>query len=194
MEDLVLRNRSYRRFHQDRAIPYPVLEELIDLARLSPSSRNAQPLKYFVANQQDTNGIIFRNLAWAGYLTDWPGPEEGEQPSAYIIILEDKSIGEGFQIDYGIAAQTIMLGATHKGFGGCIVGSVRREQLAVELKLPQNLSIALVLALGYPKERVKLHDIEVDGDIKYWRGKDGTHHVPKRKLKDIIVPHSDSIQ
>jgi hypothetical protein len=45
----------------------------------------------------------------------------------------------------------------------------------------------LVLALGKPKETVVLDEVGPDGNIKYWRDSDGVHHVPKRKLEDIIV-------
>ncbi len=60
---------------------------------------------------------MFPYLAWAGYLTDWPGPEKGERPTAYIIILGDKSISDIFGVDHGIAAHSIMLGATEAGSG-----------------------------------------------------------------------------
>ena len=62
-------------------------------------------------------------------LTEWPGPDKGERPSAYIIILGDKSITEIFGVDHGIAAQSIMLGATEAGLGGCIIASIKREEL-----------------------------------------------------------------
>ncbi len=90
LKDLILKNRSYRRFEQDKSISRETLIELIDLARLSPSARNAQPLKYFISLDQETNDKIFPHLAWAGYLKEWNGPSKGEQPSAYIILLNDR--------------------------------------------------------------------------------------------------------
>jgi len=94
--DIILRNRSYRRFYQDREISLETLRGFIELARLSPSSANLQPLKYILSNTSEKNGIIFSTLAWAGYLKDWPGPEEGERPSAYIVILGDTNITKDF--------------------------------------------------------------------------------------------------
>jgi hypothetical protein len=45
----------------------------------------------------------------------------------------------------------------------------------------------LTVALGKPKEKVVIDTISAGDDTKYWREEDGTHHVPKRKLEDIII-------
>ncbi len=185
LKDLILKNRSYRRFYQDKSVSEETLMELIDLARLSPSARNAQPLKYIICNEPEKNNIIFKHLSWAGYLTDWHGPEEGERPAAYIIMLNDTAISSNFFSDNGIASQSILLGAVEKGLGGCIIGSVERLQLQRELEIPNQLKIIQVIALGVPKEEVVIE--ELDKDFKYWRDLKEVHHVPKRNLEDIIV-------
>lgn len=187
IRQLVAKSRSYRRFYQEFEIDRQTLVELIDLARLSPSGRNLQPLKYILSTEKEMNAVIFKHLGWAGYLKDWGGPKEGERPSAYIIILGDKSISPTFGIDHGIAAQTILLGAAEKGLGGCIIATVQRVDLAANLAIADSYEILLVLALGKPKEKVVIDPLAPDGDIKYWREPDGTHHVPKRQLNDLIL-------
>jgi nitroreductase len=187
LKDLILRNRSYRRFYQNVKINEQTLRELVDLARLSPSGGNKQPLKFMLSNQQEINDLIFQHLAWAAYLTDWHGPNQGERPSAYIIILGDTGISPSFGCDHGIAAQSILLGAVEKGYGGCIIASVKRKELHVQLKLPESHEILLVLALGKPKEKVILEKVGSAGDIKYWRNGKDNHHVPKRSIEDIIL-------
>jgi nitroreductase len=187
LKDLVLKNRSYRRFHQETVIEMETLRELVDLARLSASGNNLQPLKYILSNDPIKNAVIFPHLRWAGYLQGWPGPAEGERPSAYILILGDKRIKEDFGCDHGIAAQSMMLGAAEKGLGGCMIGSVLRVKLQEILEIPDHFHILLALALGKPKEIIKLEPLGADGDIKYWRDEDQVHHVPKRALDDIIV-------
>jgi nitroreductase len=187
IRDLILKNRSYRRFYQDVAIELDTLRELVDLARLSASAGNVQPLKYILSCDAQKNALIFPHLAWAGYLKDWPGPCEGERPSAYIIILGDTEISHSFGCDHGIVAQSILLGATEKDLGGCIIASIQREGLRNALKIPQRYEILLVLALGKPMETVVIETVGPTGDIKYWRDSQGIHHVPKRPLDTIII-------
>jgi nitroreductase len=188
IRELVLKNRSYRRFYQDVAIELDTLRGLVDLARLTASAANMQPLKYILSADPEKNALIFQHLAWAGYIKDWPGPVEGERPSAYIVILKDNDIESPLpDYDCGIASQSILLGATEKGFGGCTIYSVQREKLQEALKIPARYEISLVLALGKPKETVKIELLGRDGDIKYWRDSEAVHHVPKRALDDIII-------
>ena len=187
IKETVTRNRSFRRFHQEVTVERETLKELVELARLSASAANLQPLKYILSNEPERNAQIFSCLRWAGYIKDWRGPAEGERPSAYIIIMGDHRISKGFLCDHGVAAQSIMLGAVEKGLGGCIIAAVQRTKLGKLLKIPEHFEILLVLALGKPAEKVVLETVGPDGDIKYWRDEDSVHHVPKRKLDDIIV-------
>jgi nitroreductase len=187
IKDLILKNRSYRQFHQDVAVELETLRELVDLARLSASAANLQPLRYILSCDPQKNRLIFPHLGWAGYLKDWPGPEEGERPAAYIVMIGDTEISQAIDCDHGIAAQSILLGAAEKGLGGCIIGSVRREELRRALDIPAHYEILLVLALGKPKETVVVETVGPDGDVRYWRDSQGVHHVPKRPLNDIII-------
>jgi len=186
IKELILKNRSYRRFYENVRINESDLEDMIDNARLSASGRNAQTLKYMISNEPELNAKIFSTLAWAGYLADWPGPEPGERPSAYVIILHDREIAEKYFCDDGIAIQSILLTATEKGYGGCIIGTIKKPELRDYLHLYERYEILEVLALGKPKEKVLIEDIK-EGDVKYWRDGEGVHHVPKRRLEEIIL-------
>lgn len=184
-ENLIRKNRSYRRFLESEEITPDTLRGLVNLARLSASAANLQPLKYILVTEPERKKLVFPCLSWAGYLRDWPGPAEGQRPSAYIVLLGDTEITRNFGCDHGIAAQSILLGAVEKGLGGCIVGSIDRDRLRNELKIPRQYEILLVIALGRPGEKVVVE--EARGDIKYWRDDKGVHHVPKRTLEEIIL-------
>ncbi|MFA5554689.1 MAG: nitroreductase family protein [Phycisphaerae bacterium] len=185
-KDLVLKNRSYRRFDQKFKIEPQALSELIDLARLSASAANLQPLKYITSSNSKTNALIFETLGWAGYLKDWPGPTEGERPSAYIIILGDTKISKNFGCDHGICAQSILLGAAEIGLGGCMIATIKKDKLAETLQISADYEILLVIAIGKPKECITLEAAK-SNEIKYWRDSQGVHHVPKRSLEEIII-------
>jgi hypothetical protein len=120
-------------------------------------------------------------------LKAWGGPKEGERPTAYIIILGDTDIKRNFGVDYGIAAQSIMLGAAEQGLGGCMIASVQREVLCAALGIPERYEILLVLALGKPAETVVTEPIDVSGGVRYYRDEESVHHVPKRSLEALIV-------
>lgn len=187
MRELLLTNRSYRRFYQEVDIKLETLRGLVELARLSASAMNLQPLRYVLSCEPQKNSLIFAHLSWAGYLKDWPGPCEGERPSAYIVMLGDTEISRSFGCDHGIAAQSILLGAAEKGLGGCMIGNIRKEGLRAALEIPPRYEMLLVLALGKPRETVVIETVEPGGDIKYWRDSNGVHHVPKRPLTDLII-------
>jgi nitroreductase len=191
-KELVLANRSYRRFDGTHAVDGAVLRELVGLARTTPSGGNLQPLRYVLSCSAEGNALVYGTLAWAAYLPDWKGPPVHERPTAYVVMLLDRTVAQGARIpvadiDVGIAAQTILLGAVERGLGGCMFGSVRREELARGLGLPDTLAIALVIALGKPVEKVVLDGLAPGGSVKYWREPDGTHHVPKRGLDELIL-------
>lgn len=184
---LVRLSRSYRRFDETHWVDGKILQELIALAQYAPTGNNIQPLKFWLSNTPEMNAKIFPYLGWAASLKDWHGPEEGERPSAYIIILGDTEIQSVFGVDHGIAAQTLLLGAAEKGLGGCIIGSARRKGLQGELKIPDRYQVLLVLALGKPAEKVVTEPFMPGGDIHYYRDSDEVHHVPKRGLDELIL-------
>lgn len=186
LKDLIRKNRSYRRFCESEPITCRQLTEWVELARFSASGRNAQSLKYILISDPGWCQQVFPLLSWAGYLKNWPGPEAGERPAAYIVMLNDRNISTNYYCDDGIAAQSILLGAVEDGYGGCIIAAVQRPKLKELLQLDEHLDIIQVLALGKPKETVVLEDIQ-DNDHHYWRDANQVHHVPKRKLDELIL-------
>jgi len=188
MRDLIIRNRSYRRFYQDVAVGLDTVTALIDLARLGASAGNRQPLKYMTSCDSGRNAVVFSTISWAAALKEWPGPDDGERPAAYIIMLEDTDLTNPYvHYDAGIAAQNILLGAAEKGLGGCMIASVKSGQLQRELEIPDRYTILLVIALGRPKETVVIEPVGPSGDTTYWRDPKGVHYVPKRSLEEIII-------
>ena len=187
LEDLVRRTRSHRRFDQKVGVDIGTLRWLVGLARCCGSGTNLQPLKFVISCDLSTNARIFACTRWAAHLRDWPGPAEGERPAAYIVILGDTDISSSFGCDHGIAAQTMMLGATEKGLAGCMIGSIDRAALQKTLDIPVRCEILLILALGKAGETVVLEDLPPGEDTCYYRDEHGVHHVPKRSVEELIV-------
>ena len=184
---LLAADRSVRRFCQAKTIDHSILRELVGLATLCASGRNLQPLKYRLVSTPEECEAVFPLLAWAGYLTDWPGPEEGERPAAYLVQCLDTDMTTNCLCDDGIQLQAITLGARSLGIGACIIKAFNAAKISETLDLPANLKPLYVLALGFPAETIKLEPLSQEGDYKYYRSADGFHHVPKRSVDDIII-------
>ena len=185
LKELILQNRSYRKFFANKLVSVNELETLIDLARQTPSSKNKQPLKYILVTEKKDTDFVFDQLSWAKHLKEWTGPSKNERPPAYIIMLLDTKVNPDAMIDAGISAQTILLGAIEQGLGGCIIRTVNRAQTSNYFKLPKYLQIIQVIAIGKPQHEVKLVKV-LDEKTEYFVDDKGIHCVPKRELKDII--------
>lgn len=187
-KDLVLKNRSYRRFYQEKKVERETLVKLIDLTRFTASGMNKQPLRYIISTDEKLNNEINNTLVWAGYIKGWISPKDGEKPSSYIVMLKDLSLGNSAVQDQGIHAQTILLGAVEENLGGCIIANINKKELARVLNIDEKMyEIVMVIPIGYPKEEVIIEELKEDGDIKYYRDENQIHHVPKRSLEDIIL-------
>lgn len=186
LRELMEHNRSYRRFDESRGISTADLEKIVELCRFCASGRNLQPLKYRIVNTPEECGKIFPHLAWAGYLTEWAGPEAGERPTAYIVQCLDEELTRNPMCDDGLQLEAITLGAVSLGMGACIIKSFNKNAVVECLGLKDTLTPLHVVALGVPVEDVVIEAMK-DGDIKYWRDDEKIHHVPKRSLEEILV-------
>ncbi len=187
LKDLVIKARSYRRFDSSYRIGIDTLKGIVDTVRFIPSASNKQPLKYIISVSGEMNEKIFSTLAWAASLSDWGGPSESERPTGYIVILTDTHIKESADMDVGIAAQTIRLLAEEEGLGGCMIASIDRDELRKILNIPEYLTISLVIALGKAAEKVVLEEADSSEKIEYYRDEASVHHVPKRKLDEVLI-------
>ncbi len=184
LDELIKKNRSYRRFAQTK-IDCNTIKKILELLRFIPSAKNAQPLKYIACCNDEKNEQIFSTLKWAGYLTDWDGPDKTQRPSAYIVILHDKNISNDNYVltDAGIALQTILLKSVEMGFGGCTIAAIDKPKLSSILNIGDNLEILYVVAIGKPSETIEI--VDAKDDIKYYRI-NNVHYVPKRSFSELI--------
>lgn len=189
LKGLLEADRSYRRFDPSRRISVDTLRKLVGLTRYCASGRNAQPLKYRPVTEEKECSELFATLKWAGYYTDWNGPSPEERPSAYLVQCLDTRYGDTCLCDDGLQLQAITLGATALGISGCIIKSFDAVKCRNILSLAAHLSPRYVLALGYPVENVVIEEMDgcADASFKYYRDEEGTHHVPKRPLDELII-------
>ena len=188
--DLVKQARSHRGFRQDRKVTRQELEHLVECARFTPSARNDQVLKYYLAEKPETVAAIQPLTKWAGALAELHLPRKGGEPVAYIVICLDGSLAENpapYQRDVGIVAQTMLLAAAEMGLNGCMIGSFAAGELREKLGLPEAIKPQLLLALGEGTDRIVMTDVGEDGSTTYYRDAEDIHYVPKRTLEQLIL-------
>lgn len=184
--ELIQATRSVRRFKQT-PITMETLKTLISYVRYSPAGANQQKLKALAVNDGKTMAKIFPLINWAGAIKEWDGPEEGQQPMAYIVLMLDRTIGASAGIDHGIAAQSIVLGARAMGIGACMIGAYSKAKLVEALQIPENLESLLIIALGEADEEIVIEDSIEGQSTTYYRDEADVHHVPKRTVDELIV-------
>lgn len=187
--ELVRSSRTKRRFDQSKPVSRETLEGLVDVARFAPTGNNTQTLRFHLVSGKEACAKTFGHLKWAALLKDWDGPAEGERPGGYVLILApEKAVSSPIRCyDAGIAAQTIMLAAAAEGLGGCILKNFDRTLIDEVGLADSGLAVSLVCALGTPVEKVVLEPATTEHKLAYWRKKDGSHHVPKLAVQDLLV-------
>lgn len=189
-KDLVLKNRSYRGYDESRNITKEELLKMVDCARLTPSSVNGQPFKYYLAWEPEQVAAIQGMTKWARALPDMVLPHPGKCPTAFIVICQDTTFEKSlarYQKDVGIVAQTMLLAATEMGLGGCMIGNFGAATVKETLGLAEGLAPMLIVAIGKPDEEIVLTEVGEDGATSYYRDEKDMHYVPKRSLEDIIL-------
>lgn len=189
LKELVLKNRSYRGYDQSARIAHKDLISLIDHARLMPAMRNTQPLKYFLASDDEMVAKILPHTNWAGLLPELQLPFPETNPTAFIVVLQDKCIASAIakhQLDVGIACATITLAAAEAGFGCCMIHNYSAKGVNEAIQVPENLSPVMVIAVGIAAEEIAITEA-IDNETDYYRDDKNVHYVPKRRLEEIIV-------
>ena len=185
IEDAIYKRRTIRRF-QARPIELDVLKKLVDYARVAPMARNVQALEFIIIKDSKSCGDLFKLISFAGSLPeDQRTPEPGREPTAYIIVLLNTTIKQSYvDFDVGAAVENILLGAMKFGIGSCWMGNINFRKIKKLFEIPDNYQIKHVISLGYPDEQSFMEPYT--DSFTYWKNPDGTMHIPKRTLDDII--------
>lgn len=179
------KRRTIRRFG-DGKVPFELLKNCVEAARLSPSARNVQELDFVVVDEQGQVKKINEVVRFGGTVNE-RGRVDGEEPKAFIVIVADEQkADEAYtKINSGIAANAIVLSAFEQGLGSCIMGAIEREDIKKILSIPRSHSVQLAIALGFPKENPVVEETASE-KLSYWVDENGELHIPKRKLENVL--------
>lgn len=156
-----LKTRRSVRKYTDEQVPHDVLEQIVETASYAPSWKNTQVVRYTVVEDAAKiasicdNGLMgfalnqktvgrAKQLVIVSYVEKRSG---FEKDGSYSTSKEDR--WEMF--DAGIATQTFCLAAHAMGVGSVIMGIFDDARIAEIVELPENQTVAAVLAVGYPE-------------------------------------------
>jgi len=141
--------REIRRVRQARLykpdpVPADVLDELLEIARWTGSSRNTQPWEFIVITDRD----LLHQISQIRTPINWVA----DAPLAIAIVLAGESpLSEAF--DEGRVTERILIGARLLGLGGGTAwfGDDRQQAQGKEiLNIPPERTARSVVVLGYP--------------------------------------------
>lgn len=181
--DTILSRRSIRRFQQ-KPVDLEILKKCVNAARLAPSAANLQPLEYCIVTEKQLCANLFEALHWAAYIQPKWTPGEEERPAAYIVVLVRDTQNPYYERDVGFATENLVLAAEGEGLGSCVLLNIEHAKIQEILKIPLTLAVDSVVALGYKAETAVVEDMK--DSVKYWRDEHSVHHVPKRRLEEIL--------
>jgi nitroreductase len=177
----IISRRSIRRFKQEK-IPIDILKKCVNSARLAPSAANLQPLEYIILKDEEKCNKLFEMIGFAGYLPDW-NPSLDEKPMAYIIILCSDQKNKWYFRDASFAAENIILTAESYDIGSCVLCNIKKEKIKKLLKIPDEIIVDSVVALGYKNEQPKIVDYK--DSVKYYHDKTMVLNVPKKPFEQL---------
>lgn len=184
-KELCEKTRSHRSFYPCEVGRRELLE-MIEAARLAPSTKNSQEVRYLLVESGKIAEEIFPFTRWAGMI-EW-NPEIEEAPSAYILLCSKSQPGipENFlNFDMGAASQNIILTARTMGYGTCIIAAYNKKEVEKILGVSSEYKSHILIAIGKPKDEVEIVDVE-NGDTKYYRVQN-KQFVPKFSLEELVI-------
>ena len=184
LDELLLRNRSYRGYLKDYVVKQEELERIVGVCTKIPSARNQQVLRFRLVTKESGSDIVNRNIRLGAALPELHLPFPDTEPEAFIIICSTAPESKMVDIDLGIAIQSMLLKAVEMGLNGLAIGAFNKITIQKELELPYEP--LMILAIGKGIEKIELTPIHPDESHAYFRN-DGIHYVPKLGLKDMII-------
>jgi nitroreductase len=136
---LAITSRREVREYSDRAVPDDAARRILEAGRISGSSKNRQPWRFFVVE----NPEVRERIADSVYAP------ENVRGAALVIAITVSGKGPT-TFDAGRAAQNMMLTASNDGIGACPNGIADAEAIAGALGLEEDERAVTVLTFGYP--------------------------------------------
>jgi nitroreductase len=138
--EAIEKRRSIRNY-EPTAVPRKKLEKVLEAARLAPSASNVQPWHFIVVTDAERREALSDGM-FARFLK--------QAPVVIVACGDEKKSPKWYPIDVAIAVENMVLAATGEGLGTCWIGSFNEIKVRAVLRIPENLRVVVLLAVGYP--------------------------------------------
>ena len=162
--EAIEKRRSIRSY-ESTPVPEEKLEKILEAARLAPSASNVQPRHFIVVTDKERRDALAAGM-FARFLK--------QAPVVIVACGDEKKSPKWYPIDVAIAVENMVLAATGEDLGTCWIGSFNENNVRDALRIPENLRVVVLLAVGYPSGKEGL-------------GSKVLRFVRKRKSLDEIV-------
>ena len=140
-----VQERSSVRAYTDEPVPRDKLEKILEAGRLAPSARNTQPWHFIVVTDIEKRKILAKGR-YAKFLT--------QSPLVIVACGDKQASADWYAVDVSLAVENMILTAQAEGLRTCCVGSFDEKEVHETVKAPENFEVILLLAVGYPKDKV----------------------------------------
>ncbi len=162
LDKVIKTRRSVRQF-SDKEVKMKDILACLEAARLAPSACNSQPTHFVILNDKKIKED-FADTVFTGKFLPCKFFKSApvlvavcvEQNANLTVRAGQKIAGRPFYVtDQAIAAEHFVLKATELGLGTCWVGWFNSQKAQEFLKTPKGVEIHNLIALGYPKDKLK---------------------------------------
>ncbi len=152
-----IEKRRARRALSDKPIPPDTLARILTAATYAPSCFNNQPWRFLAINAEEA-----REKAGDGLLD---GNYWARNAPAFILVITKPDLDCRLQyerdyayFDVGLAAQNLMLQATHEGLIAHPIAGFKPPILKEAFNIPDDHTLLTVIILGFPGDDTHLND------------------------------------
>ncbi len=182
---LLGKNRSVRGYDPSFRVREDQLHGIAAVAALTPSARNAQPLRFRLVWGEEAAAVT-PLVRMGGALPELHLPLAGTEPNAWIVVCTGVEPTPDTYIDLGIVAQSMLLRATEMGLNGLCIRAFDAAGVSRTLDLPAEFRPLMVLAIGRSAERIECVEVGEGEPLQYYR-RDGVHYVPKIRAEELLI-------
>lgn len=137
-----IRTRKSIRKFKSEPLPVEKFEMIFEAARLAPSAGNRQPWRFVVVQDTERKSALATAANNQTFLAD---------AAAIVAAIGDPEISKRwYDKDVMIAVEHMVLAAETMGYGTCWIGAFDEEKVRSLLKIPKEMRVIALLAIGIP--------------------------------------------